>query len=269
MELEECDIDGSARLVFCIRDNTHEALDRMLDVGTSKSYSSGRDDGWYSYYHRTLRVWCHNSIPDVVCEVLVNKGVKIELINMWFALQAIYQRSISKGGLPFHAGLIELGGRGVLLAAAGDTGKSTCCRRIPHPWRLLCDDEVLVALDKQQKYRAHPFPTWSDYLWQQSEKTWNVQFSVPLFGVFFLEQSEGDEVKSIGEGEAALLMTESAIQICHKFWRSVDKEDQKKFREELFNSACKMAKKIPAYRLGVSLNGRFWEKIEQVLGRMR
>jgi len=88
---------------------------------------------------------------------------------------------------------------------------------------------------------------------------------VPLTGVFFLEQSKIDEVAPIGEGEAALLISDSAVQICEKFWRNAGKEEQRKFRRELFNNACKMAKQIPAYRLGVSLHGRFWEKIEQVL----
>ena len=186
---------------------------------------------------------------------------------MWFALHPIYQRSISKGGLPFHAGLVELGGRGVLLAASSDTGKSTCCRRLPDDWKPLCDDEALIVLDKNKNFRAHPFPTWSDYIERQSEKTWNIQYSVPLSRVFFLEQSEIDEVAPIGEGEAALLISESAMQICEKFWRNASEEEQRNFRKMLFNNACKMAKQIPAYRLGVSRNGRFWEKMEQVLER--
>jgi SynChlorMet cassette protein ScmC len=124
---------------------------------------------------------------------------------------------------------------------------------------------MLVVLDEQKKYQAHPFPTWSDYLWKQSNQTWNVQYSVPVCGVFFLEQSDIDDVVPLGRGEAALLISESAMQICEKFWRSVDKHGQKKFREQLFNNACEMAKRIPAYRLHVSLHGKFWEKIEQVL----
>ena len=176
------------------------------------------------------------------------------------------QREFLKGGLPFHAGLVELDGLGVLLAASGDKGKSTCCRRLPDYWKPLCDDEALVVLDKQKKYRVHPFPTWSDYLWNRSKKTWKVQYSVPLSGVFFLEQSEADEVVPVGEGQATVLLSESAMQICQKFWKSLDREDQRLFRKELFNNACEMAKQIPAYLLRVSRNGRFWEKIEQVLG---
>ncbi len=266
MELEECALNGSHELIFCKSDNTHVVFDGIIDVVPSKSCSYESSNYLYFYYHRTLRIWCHNSIPDVACEVLFNNGAKIDFINMWFALYPIYQRSICKGGLPFHAGLAELGGRGVLLAASGDTGKSTCCRRIPVPWQALCDDETLVVLDKQKTYRAHPFPTWSDYIWRQSEKTWNVQYSVPLSGVYFLEQSEIDEVAPMGEGEAALLISESAMQICEKFWRNAGEEEQRKFRRKLFNNACKMARQIPAYRLSVSRYGKFWEKVEETLG---
>ncbi|OEU65498.1 MAG: SynChlorMet cassette protein ScmC, partial [Desulfobacterales bacterium PC51MH44] len=208
-----------------------------------------------------------DNIPDVVCEVKDTKGPEIAFINMWFSLHPIYQRSIRGAGLPFHAALVELDGRGFLLAAPGDKGKSTCCGRLPDYWQPLCDDETLVVIDKQKTYRAHPFPTWSDYLWKRSEKIWNVQYSVPLCGVFFLEQSETDDVVPLGEGEAVVLMSESAMQICEKFWRALDIEDQRPFRKEIFSNACEMAKKIPAYRLGVSLHGRFWEKMEEALDR--
>jgi len=269
MELDECAIDGSRQLIFCGSDNTQRVLSGMIDMVPSKSRSYGASNYVHFYYHHTLRIWCHNDIPEFECEVLFNKGAKIEFLNMWHALLPIYQQSISQGGLPMHAGLVEVDGQGFALAASGDIGKSTCCRRLPDAWRPLCDDEMLVVLDKEKKYRAHPFPTWSDYLWQQSEKTWNVQCSVPLSGIFFLEKSETDEVEPVGEGEAAMLMTDSAMQICEKFWRNKDKEDQKEFREQLFNNSCKMAKKIPAYRLKVSLEGRFWKKMEEAIRSCR
>jgi SynChlorMet cassette protein ScmC len=266
MELEEGRLNGSPKLVFCERGYINETTDAMIDAARSESSWSERGEGWHFCDHNTLRLWCHDNIADVVCEVKDIEGEEIEFINMWFSLQPVYQRSICKGGLPFHAGLAELDGQGIVLAAPGDKGKSTCCRRLPDYWQPLCDDETLVVLAQQKEYRAHPFPTWSDHLLKRSNGTWNVQYSVPLSGIFFLQQSETDEVEPVGEGQAALLITESATQICEKFWRNADEEDQKEFREELFNNACEMAKKIPAYRLRVSLKGRFWEKIEQVLG---
>ncbi|MBW1744671.1 MAG: SynChlorMet cassette protein ScmC [Deltaproteobacteria bacterium] len=249
MKLKECASTSSPRFIFVSNGNA--------DVGSN---------GWYFYDHNTIRIWHNDNISDVICEVKVNKGREIELINMWFALHPIYQQSISRGGLPFHGGLVERAGQGFLLVASGGTGKSTCCERLPEDWQPLCDDEALVVLTEDMKYQAHPFPTWSDHLWQQSDKTWNVQYSVPLQSIFFLEQAEADTVEPLGEGRAAVLMTESAAQICEKFWRNLAEEDQKKHRTELFDNACEMAKSIPAYRLKVSLEGRFWEKIEEVIG---
>ena len=130
----------------------------------------------------------------------------------------------------------------------------------------MCDDEVLVVFDNQENFRAHPFPTWSDYLWRGSEKTWNVQYSVPLCGVFFIEQSEVDEVVPLGKCESAVYMNESSTQVCRKYWGRADNEYQRTFRKNLFVNACGMAKKIPAFRLRVSLHGRFWEEIERILG---
>ena len=172
---------------------------------------------------------------------------------------------MSIGGLPFHAGLAELHGRSVLFAAQGDTGKSTACRRLPDYWNTLCDDEALVVMSEQREYRTHPFPTWSDYLCKGEVGTWDVQYSVPLSGIFFLEQSETSEVVPLGTGEAAVLIGESAAQVCYKFWKDVDIEDQRRFRSDIFSNACEIAARIPAYRLRASLHGNFWEEVENVL----
>jgi SynChlorMet cassette protein ScmC len=268
LELEKSRLNGSPKLIFSSKVASNGTINRTSDcVAANLSYRAP-NAGWSVSHPDSLRVWCYKNTPDLVCEVENNhESPEIEIINMWLALHPIYQRSMCVGGLPFHAGLIELDGQGVLLAAPGNTGKSTCCCRLPNYWKPLCDDEALVVFDKQKRYRAHPFPTWSDYLWKDSKKTWNVQYSVPLTGVFFLEQAAVDEIKRIGEGQAAVLMAESATQVCEKFWRRLAREDQRSFRKEVFNNACKMAKQIPAYRLCVSLHDEFWEEIEQVIGR--
>jgi len=265
MELEECPINGFPQIILYRSNNTNEATDELIQLAPPEYRMSGNRSGWSFYDMNTLRIWYHQDMADVFCEVKDIKGPKIEFISMWSALQPIYQQSIGKGGLPFHAGLAERDGQSFLLAAPGHTGKSTCCRRLPLCWRPLSDDETLVVLDNQKRYRAHPFPTWSDYLLQRSGKTWNVQYSVPLSGIFFLEQSETDHASLLGEGKAAVLITESAMQICNKFWTKLDKTDQRHLRKGLFDNACEMAKQIPAYRLKVSRHGRFWEQMEQVL----
>jgi SynChlorMet cassette protein ScmC len=147
----------------------------------------------------------------------------------------------------------------------GNTGKSTCCRQLPHSWRALCDDEALIVRDDNRKYFVHPFPTWSDCLYQRSEKTWNVQQHVPLSVIFFLEKAETNEVIPIGQGQAAIFINQSATQVCQRSWINLDQQEESALREELFDNACELAKEIRVYKLRVSMNGRFWEKIEEVL----
>jgi len=62
------------------------------------------------------------------------------------------------------------------------------------------------------------------------------------------------------------LMIESVIQVCAKYWRTADRAIQRKLRRQVFDNACRLAKRIPAFKLRASRNGRFWEKIEQALG---
>ena len=258
MELNASPVEnGTRRISFITSDDSRSRHPYTREVPTN---------GWKCHDLDTLSVWYHKDNPDVICKVKPLDNPEIEILTMWNALYPIYRKSIRLGGLPFHAGLVELDGRGIILAGPGDTGKSTCCSRLPDYWDALCDDEVLVVLDNEGNFRAHPFPTWSDYLWGESEKTWNVQHCVPILGVFFIEQSEIDEVNPLGEGKAAVYMNESATQVCRRFWRSADNEYKRTFRRNLFNNACEMTKKIPAFRLRVSLHGRFWEKIERALG---
>jgi len=258
MGLDGSASDGSPKLIFA----------QMADMEAGVIPGPGtldRDDGWYCIEYRSLRMWCHISAPDVVCEINNGEGYDREIVNMWTSLQPIYRRSIAIGGLPLHAALVELDGRGAVLPAPCDTGKSTCCRRLPDYWKPLSDDKTLVVHTKRKEYRAHPFPTWSEHQGGPSEKTWNVQYSVPVCAVFFLEQAEVDEVAPVGQGEAAYALSDSAALVCHTFWRKLDIEGQRNFKIELFNNACQMARQIPAFRLRVSLHGRFWEEMEKAM----
>lgn len=184
---------------------------------------------------------------------------------MRYSLYPIYQKAQDLGGLPFHAGLVESDGKGVLLAASRNIGKSTCCRRIPNPWDVLCDEEALVMRTDQEQYVAHPFPTWSDYLMKRSERTWDVQRYVPLSAIFFLERGETDEAIPIGQGEAAVQINNSVTQVLLRTHHYLDREEVKVSRKKLFDNGCDLAGAVPAFKLRVSLKGRFWEEIEEVL----
>ena len=185
---------------------------------------------------------------------------------MCLTLPAVFWESICRGGLPFHAALLEYQGQGVIVAARGDTGKSACSRRVPPPWRAPCDDEILTVLSPEGRYLAHPFPTWSDYVWERAASTWKVEDTLPLAGIFFIEQAPEDDCLPIGGYQAALTAAYSAGQNMDRIKRWCDPADVRELKLKMFANACEIVKQVPAFHLQVSLTGRFWEKIEAALG---
>jgi len=251
---------GGGRQMFCSIENDQ----------TKNDFKATRqaliNNGWQCHNLPALSVLHHELTSDVLCH-MKHIGTPVDKIKaMRDILYPLYRDSINQGGILFHAGLIEKEGKGVVLAGRTGAGKSTCCKRLPDQWKTLCDDEILVVLGNDGVYRAHPFPTWSEYLNGGSAKTWNVQYSVPLCGVFFIEQSDLDASVCLGQGKAAFCMNESALQVYRKYWSMANDDNQRKFLSHLFDNSCEMAKKIPAFNLRVSLYGCFWEEIERTLG---
>jgi SynChlorMet cassette protein ScmC len=244
--------------------NQHISIEPIFELEHNMLKNLPRD-GWSFCDFKLLCVWLHRDVPDIICEIKGELNHEMDIIRMWYALHPIYQRCQESGGLPLHAALVERDGEGILLAGRGGAGKSTCCWRLPSPWRVLCDDEALIVRDNQKQYFVHPFPTWSDYLWERSRHTWDVQQYLPLSGTFFLKQGEMNEAIPLGQGEAATLITQSAIQVCQRNWRNSDRKEESVQRRKLFENASELARAVPAFRLRVSLNGQFWEKIEAVL----
>lgn len=266
MGLKSYEPNGYPKLIFIRRQSGKTKCEEPtfgLDEDT-KEYL--RKPGWIARDLMLLRLWSHDDAPDLICEMRHEEdNYEQSILSMRFSLYPIYQRAQESGGIPLHAGLVERGGKGILLAGPKNTGKSTCCLRLPSPWRSFCDEETLIVMDKQQEYQAHPFPTWSDFFRKSSLGTWNVERHLPFSAIFFLEQAEQDEVIRIGPGEAAVLMNQSAMQVYHRFWHYCSDDEVKKGKKKLFENACQLTKSVPAFKLRVSLNGRFWEKIETVL----
>lgn len=265
LRLSERPQRDSAGLIF-LKMQGKADFERVINSAVNISQGcldSGK--GWSFYDYVYLRIWYHRVIPDVLCEIKDEWDGGAKYTTMWYSLQSIYNRSMQCGGLPFHAACLELDGHGVLLAATGGIGKSTCYRRIPEYWRPLCDDEALVVLGRQGQYRVHPFPTWRDYLEERANNTWDVQYSVPLSGIFLIEQAESDEVQRLGSGQAAVLISESAYQVCFRHYQILDAEEERHLWNQIFDNACKIAEKIPILRLRVSLHGQFWREIEKAI----
>ena len=175
MALEEGDPEDSRLIYFYDKD-----ADRIeLDIPRLQA------QGWIKIYQDFVHILFHPRWHHVICEHDARREDAF-YSAMSFGTRAVHWESLYRGGLPFHATLLEYQGQGIILAAPGGTGKSTCSRRVPPPWRACCDDEVLVVKSPDGRYLAHPFPTWSDYYWQRAENTWKVEKALPLAGIFFL-----------------------------------------------------------------------------------
>jgi SynChlorMet cassette protein ScmC len=276
LELSRCPptagpANGSAPLLISSAGDGDGIPDQDAGAAPPAALALDSEAGWTCQDRRIVRLWSHDEVAGAVCELVGTADDEcLDYIRMSIALQPIYRRSMAAGGLLAHAALVEREGEGILLAAAGGRGKSTSSRRLPALWRVLGDDAALVVHEPGRtegmgRYWVHPFPTWSDYYWARAENTWNVRHAVPLAGVFFLEQAETDQAVAIGAGQAAVRLTESAMQICEPLWRGLDAQEVRRARMSLFDNACQLARSIPAFILHASLHGAFWEEMEQAL----
>ncbi|MCF7810600.1 SynChlorMet cassette protein ScmC [bacterium] len=194
-----------------------------------------------------------------------NISYRDKILKMWSSLLPVYKQAMSSNGIPLHAALIERNGEGIIIAAPGGTGKTTCCKRLPEGWNALCDDETLLIPDtKENVFNAHPFPTWSNFLLDRSPKNWDVGAYIPVKSIFFLHQADTDRIEPLGQGNSTALIHQSSGQICRRIWNWLDKKEQCLWKSLLFDLAGNLALKIPAFSLFTSLNGEFWKLIESV-----
>uniref|UniRef100_A0A7C3V590 SynChlorMet cassette protein ScmC n=1 Tax=Desulfobacca acetoxidans TaxID=60893 RepID=A0A7C3V590_9BACT len=247
---------GSNLIIFLTGRTPPERVKRLAPPGS----------GWLVETKDFLKVrfWYRKDSPDLLVEVDSPVAAIEGYTNLKLALQFIYRQSIYRGALPFHAALAEHQGRGVLLAAPSNTGKSTCCRRLPPPWLARCDDEALVTLSPEGRYLAHPFPTWSEYI-AKRKPAYTTQDASTLAGVFFFQQAPADECLPLGPSEAVVEAMISAQVAMSRFLWYCTPEEGRQIRTAIFENAVALFNQVPAFRLRVSLTGRFWELLEAAL----
>ena len=202
----------------------------------------------------------------VVCRLAVPADRETEVSQMRRIASQIAREAMSRGGLLFHGALAEYRGSGFIMAGPGTVGKSTASRRLPSPWRSLCDDMTLVVRDRRGRFWAHPWPTWSRFLYNGPGGSWAVEQAVPIRAIFFLVQSPADQVEPVNATQAAALTMESAEELARELLLEVNDEDAARtLCSEALSAAKGLAAAVPAYSLKLSLDGRFWEEIERVL----
>gem|GEM_PF-1178560 len=169
-------------------------------------------------------------------------------------------------GAMFHAALAERDGIGVLLAGPSGAGKTTTSLRLTSPWRSLSDDATLVVRDANGRYWAHPWPTWSRFLFDEDAGVWDVQHATLLGGIFFLEQSPSDRCEPVDGGQAVCYLLTLAEQASLGILSELDRLEARQARLRRLDAVCDLVRSVPAYRLHVALKGQFWREVERVLG---
>lgn len=223
--------------------------------------------GWHSLRPYSEQFFFLPGMRHVLAEYRSGQPVPEPHTLMALTVPAVFFSSIALAGLPFHAALVERHGQAVILAARGNTGKSTCARRVPLPWGAPCDDEVLVVRSPEGRYLAHPFPTWSDYITGRApHHTWKVEAALPLAGLFFFEQALEDHCTPLAGYQAALAALHSAEQPMKRLLRWFAPADIRRYRVNMLANAAALVKQVPVFHLKVSFTGRFWEKIAAALG---
>ncbi|NWJ52264.1 MAG: SynChlorMet cassette protein ScmC [Bacteroidetes bacterium] len=249
-----------------------------------------KDYNLTDYHFRLMR---HKAI-EIIYDFSNQNSDDYACMLMMFSMLLGTVAQYSGGGL-MHAALGELNGKGFLMAAPGGTGKSTASSRLLAPFISHCDDTTLVVKDKEGKFWAHPFPTWSRFYWGGSGGNWNFDHVVPLNSIFYLSQSETDSLTTLNTAEKVACCVAAFEQASRMLARKVinkdkinskksesdkpkrnpkdwfaigndpDQEACREIRKQWFENTLIMSRQLQADKLNLSLTGNFWELIEKSL----
>ena len=177
-------------------------------------------------------------------------------IYLWLLVRDAQHR----GGVLLHGAFAEWNGN---RCDPGRTrqveARPLQARRLPNHWHSYCDDTTLVVCDNKGAYWAHPWPTWSTFMFNGPGGSWDVQHAVPLKGIFFLEQDHEDEFEPLGIAQNVCLLNASAEQSSWLMPVNLEKNALRELRLLRFDNICKLAQTIPSYILHLRHNGAFWQ----------
>ncbi|MCM8787189.1 MAG: SynChlorMet cassette protein ScmC [Candidatus Omnitrophica bacterium] len=240
---------------------THEnIIDRNGNLLSKDLYSENLiNSGWINYNFKASSYYFNNNTNYVIYN-LKYTNYEQSILAMQDALFLLYKDAVLEGGFLLHAALVEKDGFGILLAGKGGAGKTTCCQNAKDFFNVLCDDTVLVVkvLDK---YFAHPFPTWSQYLLGESKKSWDMQKAVPIKAIFFLRKAKENKVTVVDKAKTVFFTNYLAHQVIGR-WNKIYKNNLEK---QLFFNICEFSKNTLAFILDFNLEGQFLTKIKEVI----
>ena len=149
----------------------------------------------------------------------------------------------------------------MLLCGASGSGKSTCARRVPAPWRALADDAVLVSAAEDGIY-AQGLPTWSRLLPGRTGPRVDVNDRVELSGLYHLAQSPEDRIGTLTGSEAINVVIRSFLDFSG-IWKI---HPGNALRRDISLAAMDFAqyanRRADTGRLHCTLHGEFWKELE-------
>ncbi len=202
----------------------------------------------------------------VVCSLGAANSQEMMAVQLMRLSRALVSLVEARGGALLHGALAELNGSGVLLAGPSGAGKTTASHLLPQPWQSLSDDTTLVVRDNSGSHWAHPWPTWSAFAFGGPGGTWDVQQTVPLSAIFFLQPAPADRLVALGKAEGLGLLLDSAEQTSQALTRDLEPTARRALRSERLDTLCALAQAIPVYRLRWTLTSPFWHEIERANG---
>ena len=204
--------------------------------------------------------------PALTCVLQPFENDQMLAVQLMRLALTIAREAETDGGLLIHGGLAEKKGQGVILAGPGGIGKTTASSRLSSPWHSLSDDTSLVVSDKQGVYWAHPWPTWSRFMFGGPGGQWNVQNAVPLKAIFFLSQASEIRAETMDRGKAICRLLETVKEASSLMSSRMFIDEIRAHNLQRFDNACEIVRSVPCYDLRLSMTGAFWNEIERVQG---
>ena len=93
--------------------------------------------------------------------------------------------------------------------------------------------------------------------------SWDVKRHVRLRGIIFLEKAAEDRLMPIKNTEAVGVLVRAAEEAHRDMACFASDEDIRMLRLQRFDNICELLKRVPCYRLDISLTVSFWQHIEK------
>jgi SynChlorMet cassette protein ScmC len=179
-----------------------------------------------------------------------------------------YQIQIIKNfkATPCHCALVEINGKGAIIGAVGNTGKSTCAARLPAPHKALCDDYAMLFF-QDNKIFAQAMPTWSNFINGNRDYRSDCSQSTEVEAFFFLKHGEDDHTERV-KGYTSLQHLNNNFQdhLSVRVLKDKPANFGEDMRLQIFDLARETVATKPTYMLYATLEGDFWNKMAEVMG---